>query len=36
MLLPVLYLMGTEVLKADGDHAICTGYGGLLACLGRL
>ena len=34
MLLPVLYLMGTEVPKADVYHAICTGYGGLLACLG--
>ena len=26
MLLPVLYLMGTEVPKADVYHAICTGY----------
>ena len=34
MLLPVLYLMGSEVPKADVYHAICTGYGGLLACLG--
>ena len=34
MLLPVLYLMGTEVPEADAYHAICTGYGGLLACLG--
>ena len=34
MLLPVLYLMGSEVPQADVYHAICTGYGGLLACLG--
>lgn len=34
MLLPVLYLMGQDVPKADAYHAICTGYGGLLACLG--
>lgn len=34
MLLPVLYLMGTEVPRADVYHAISTGYGGLLACLG--
>ena len=34
MLLPVLYLMGTKVPEADVYHAICTGYGGLLACLG--
>ena len=34
MLLPVLYLMGTEVPEADVYHAICTGYGGLLASLG--
>lgn len=34
MLLPVLYLLGTEVPKADVYHAICTGYGGMLACLG--
>lgn len=33
-LLPVLYLMGTSVPKADCYHAISTGYGGLLACLG--
>ena len=33
MLLPVLYLMGSEVPEADVYHAICTGYGGLLACL---
>lgn len=26
--------MGSEVPKADVYHAICTGYGGLLACLG--
>ena len=34
MLLPVLYLLGTEVPKADVYHAIATGYGGLLATLG--
>ncbi len=34
MLLPVLYLLGTKVPKADIYHAICTGYGGLLAVLG--
>lgn len=34
MLLPVLYLLGTEVPKAQVYHAISTGYGGLLACLG--
>lgn len=33
-LLPVLYLLGVDVPKADCYHAICTGYGGLLACLG--
>jgi glycosyltransferase involved in cell wall biosynthesis len=33
-LLPVLYLLGTEVPKADCYHSICTGYGGLLASLG--
>ncbi|MBQ4630681.1 MAG: GT4 family glycosyltransferase PelF [Clostridia bacterium] len=33
-LLPVLYLLGTEVPKADVYHAISTGYGGLLASLG--
>lgn len=33
-LLPVLYLMGTRVPEADCYHAICTGYGGLLATLG--
>lgn len=33
-LLPVLYLLGTQVPKADCYHAICTGYGGLLASLG--
>ena len=35
MLLPVLYLLGTEVPEADLYHAICTGYGGLLGILGR-
>ena len=34
MLLPVLYLLGSEVPQADTYHAISTGYGGLLACLG--
>ena len=34
MLLPVLYLMGSPVPEADAYHAICTGYGGLLAILG--
>lgn len=34
MLLPVLYLLGTEVPEADAYHAISTGYGGLLASLG--
>ena len=34
MLLPVLYLLGTEVPQADVYHSICTGYGGLLASLG--
>ncbi|MBQ4527212.1 MAG: GT4 family glycosyltransferase PelF [Clostridia bacterium] len=33
-LLPVLYLMGTDVPKADAYHAISTGYGGLLASMG--
>ncbi len=33
-LLPVLYLLGRPVPKADCYHAICTGYGGLLAALG--
>lgn len=34
ILLPVLYLLGTEVPQADVYHAIATGYGGLLASLG--
>ena len=34
MLLPMLYLLGTDVPKAQIYHAISTGYGGLLACLG--
>lgn len=33
-LLPVLYLMGTKIPKADCYHAISTGYGGLLASMG--
>jgi glycosyltransferase involved in cell wall biosynthesis len=35
MLLPVLYLLGSEVPVADCYHTICTGYGGLLASLGH-
>ena len=34
MLLPVLYLLSTEVPEAQLYHAISTGYGGLLASLG--
>ena len=34
MLLPVLYLMGQEVPRADIYHTIATGYAGVLACLG--
>ena len=33
-LLSVLYLMGTQIPKADCYHTICTGYGGLLAAMG--
>lgn len=33
-LLPVLYLLGTKITKADCYHSICTGYGGLLASMG--
>jgi len=33
-LLPILYLMGTPIPEADVYHAICTGYGGLLAAMG--
>ena len=33
-LLPILYLMGTPIPEADCYHAICTGYGGLLASMG--
>lgn len=32
-LLPVLYLMGTEIPEADCYHSICTGYGGMLASM---
>ncbi len=32
-LLPVLYLMGGHIPEADCYHAICTGYGGLLATM---
>lgn len=35
MLLPVLYLMGQEVPKADIYHSIATGYGGLLGAMGH-
>lgn len=34
MLLPLLHLLGTEVPEAQIYHAISTGYGGMLACLG--
>lgn len=34
MLLPVLHLLSSPVPKADVYHAICTGYGGLLAVMG--
>lgn len=34
MLLPLMYLLGTQVPQADAYHAISTGYGGLLASLG--
>lgn len=34
MLLPVLYLMTSEIPQADVYHSICTGYGGLLASMG--
>lgn len=33
-LLPVLYLLGTEIPQADVYHSICTGYGGMLAAMG--
>jgi len=35
MLLPVLYLLGQEVPKADLYHSIATGYGGLLGAMGH-
>ncbi len=35
MLLPVLYLMGQEVPRADVYHTICTGYAGLLGVMGH-
>lgn len=35
MMLPVLYLLGTDVPEADTYHAIATGYGGLLGALGH-
>lgn len=34
MFLPVLYLIGQEVPRADLYHTIATGYAGILACLG--
>ena len=34
MLLPVLYVLSSEVPKADVYHSIATGYGGILARLG--
>ena len=34
MLLPVLYLIGQDVPRADLYHTIATGYAGVLACLG--
>ena len=34
MLLPVLYIMGAQVPKADLYHAVATGYSGILARLG--
>lgn len=34
MLLPVLYILGTQVPHADVYHAIATGYAGVLAALG--
>ena len=34
MLLPVLHLLASPAPEADVYHAICTGYGGLLAVMG--
>lgn len=34
MLLPVLHVLTSEIPEADCYHAICTGYGGLLATMG--
>ncbi len=34
MFLPILYLLGTKVPKAEVYHATSTGYGGMLAALG--
>lgn len=34
MLLPVLHVLSSDIPKADCYHAICTGYGGLLATMG--
>lgn len=36
MLLPVLHVLTSEIPQADCYHAICTGYGGLLATLGSV
>ncbi len=33
-MLPLLYLMGTEIPRADVYHSISTGYGGVLASMG--
>ncbi len=35
MMIPIFYLLGREVPKADIYHTICTGYGGLLGVLGH-
>ena len=34
-MIPIFYLLGREVPKADIYHTICTGYGGLLGVLGH-
>lgn len=36
MLLPVLHCLTGPIPEADAYHAICTGYGGLLAAMGAL
>jgi len=35
MLLPVLYLMGQDIPKADLYHCTATGYGGILGSMGK-